>query len=101
MSQVSINPDSVDQLAARINGQHVVIDEALANLRGINAELDAVWDGQAQITFHGTYGDWITQLERYSETLTNVQNYLRSVAQNFRELDQAAAQAASGATMAE
>jgi len=101
MPYLQINTDIVEELASRISGQYVVIEDALNNLRAINAELSGAWDGPSQDTFEGTYGNWIAQLESYSETLTNVQGYLRSVAENFRQLDEAAQQAATGATMAE
>jgi len=101
MPQLEINTELVEQLAGDIGTQHVQIDDVLARLRGINADLEGAWEGPAQDTFRETYGNWITQLENYGETLTNVENYLRSVAQNFRELDEAAKQAAAGATMAE
>lgn len=101
MPKLSIDTELVEELASRIGGQHVVIEDALNNLRAINSELAGAWDGPSQDTFEGTYGNWIAQLESYSETLTNVQGYLRSVAENFRDLDAAAQQAATGATMAE
>jgi WXG100 family type VII secretion target len=101
MPELRINTELVEELASRIGGQHVVIEDALNNLRAVNSELAGAWDGPSQDTFEGTYGDWITQLESYSETLTNVQSYLRSVAENFRQLDEAAQQAATGATLAE
>jgi WXG100 family type VII secretion target len=98
---VGIDADRVDELASQVEAQRDVIVESLNNLRAINADLDTAWDGKAQETFRETYGNWIQQLENYNETLINVKSYLNSVAQNFRDLDAAAAQAASGATMAE
>lgn len=100
MPRLEIFPEEVEDIANKIGGQHVIIEDSLNNLRALDAELTTVWEGPARDTFQGTYGDWITQLENYSETLTNVQGYLRSVAENFRQLDEAARQAAAGATMA-
>jgi WXG100 family type VII secretion target len=96
-----IDTHRVDEIAASIGGHQTTINETLTALRGLNTDLASAWDGSAQNTFEATYGDWITQLERYSETLTSVQGYLKSVAENFRQLDAAARQAASGATMPE
>jgi len=47
--------------------------------------------------FELTYGNWITDLEKYSDTLNSINQYLTSVAQNFRELDEAARAAAAAA----
>jgi WXG100 family type VII secretion target len=69
----------------------------LQTLRGINTALDGAWDGASQAAFQAAYGDWIDQLEKFSETMNNVHQYLVSVAQNFEDLDLAAAAAASGA----
>jgi len=101
MPRLEIVPEEVEEIASNIGGQHIIIGEALESLRAIDAHLATVWEGPARQIFYETYGNWITQLENYSETLTNVQAYLRSVAQNFRDLDEAAQQAASGATMPE
>ena len=98
MPVLKMNTDLVMELAGRVGTQHINIKDTLNNLRAINAELEGAWEGPAQMEFEGTYGNWIQQLESYSETLSNVQGYLRSVADNFRELDEAARQAAAGAT---
>jgi len=73
------------------------VESLLTRLNGINQELEAAWGGPSQLAFQDAYGDWIEQLRKYSNTLTNVHQYLTSVAQNFEDLDAAAAAAASGA----
>ncbi|MFQ5942835.1 MAG: WXG100 family type VII secretion target [Anaerolineales bacterium] len=83
-----------DQVARERND---TVENLLGRLRGIDRELDAAWDGPSQIAFAEAYGDWIEQLRKYSDTLNNVHQYLASVAQNFEDLDAAAAAAASGA----
>ena len=90
--------DTIRMLAGRVaHEKNDTVDNLLIRLKGINDELDAAWDGPSQIAFHESYGDWIEQLRKYSETLNNVHQYLQSVAQNFADLDAAAASAASGA----
>ena len=90
--------ERIEGLAAQVKAERDgTVDTLLGKLNGINAELDTAWDGPSQIAFQGSYGDWIRQLEQLSNTLNNVHQYLVSVATNFRELDAAAAQAASGA----
>ncbi len=90
--------ERIEELARRVkNERDTTVNDLLGTLRGIDVELDQSWDGKSQQQFHASYGDWITKLEQYTETLENVHAYLMSVAQNFRELDEAAAQAAQGA----
>jgi len=73
------------------------VADLIQRLRAINNQLDGAWDGESQAAFFNAYGDWITQLEKFSDTMNSVHQYLVSVAQNFEELDHAAAAAASGA----
>jgi WXG100 family type VII secretion target len=88
----------IRSLAAQIKAER---DNTVANLlqqlRGINNQLDGAWDGASQQAFYSAYGDWIDQLEKFSDTMNSVHQYLLSVAQNFEDLDIAAAAAASGA----
>jgi WXG100 family type VII secretion target len=90
--------ENIERLAQQVKHERdVTVNDLLAKLRGINADLDAAWDGPSQQAFYATYGDWIQQLEKFSNTLNSVHDYLVSVANNFRELDEAARQAAAGA----
>ncbi|HLC02754.1 MAG TPA: WXG100 family type VII secretion target [Anaerolineales bacterium] len=94
--------ESIERLAQQVKHERdVTVNDLLSKLRGINAELDAAWDGPSQQAFYATYGDWIQQLEKFSNTLNSVHEYLVSVATNFRELDEAARQAAAGAAVAQ
>jgi WXG100 family type VII secretion target len=74
------------------------VEQLLGRLTGIEAELADAWGGPSQIAFHESYGDWIEQLRKYSSTLNNVHQYLASAAQNFEDLDAAAATARGAAT---
>jgi WXG100 family type VII secretion target len=92
------NIEDIEMLAARIKQEREgTVSELLSRLRAINNELDMAWDGPSQQAFYASYGDWIQQLEKFSDTLNNVNQYLVSVATNFRDLDAAAEQAARGA----
>jgi len=94
--------ENIERLAQQVKHERdVTVNDLLSKLRGINAELDAAWDGPSQQAFYATYGDWIQQLEKFSNTLNSVHEYLVSVANNFRELDEAARQAAAGAAVAQ
>jgi WXG100 family type VII secretion target len=98
MPNLRIEVETVESLAAKIQAEREgTVNDLLARLRGINSELDAAWDGPAQVQFQATYGDWVTNLEKYSNTLNSINQYLLSVARNFRELDEAARQAAASA----
>lgn len=100
MPTYRIDTEHVNELIGKINGQHNTIGDVLNNLRAINTELETAWEGDAQQTFEATYGTWIQQLENYSQTLANVQAYLRSVVDNYIALDESARQTAAGAAMA-
>jgi len=96
MPTLRIDVEKVEDLARQIKGERDGSVEALlGKLRGINAELDAAWDGPAQTQFQSSYGDWIIKLQEYSDKLNIINGYLVSVADNFRKLDEAAR---SGAT---
>lgn len=88
----------IRELASRIRGERdQTVGDLINRLHGINNQLNAAWDGASQTAFFNAYGDWIKQLEEFSNTMYSVEQYLVSVAQNFEDLDQAAAAAASGA----
>jgi WXG100 family type VII secretion target len=98
MTVLRLDVEAVKSIIARIDTQHIEIDTVLTNLRAINIDLEGAWDGSAQIEFEKTYGNWIQQLDNYSETLTSVKGYLQSVSDNYVALDEAARAAAAGAT---
>jgi WXG100 family type VII secretion target len=90
--------DQIRSLAAQIKAEREgTVANLLQQLRGVNNQLDGAWDGASQAAFYEAYGDWIDQLEKFSDTMNSVHQYLVSVAQNFEDLDIAAAAAASGA----
>jgi len=92
------NIEDIEMLAARVKQEREgTVADLISRLNGINNELQNAWDGPSQQAFFGSYGDWIKQLEKFSDTLNNVNQYLVSVATNFRDLDAAAEQAARGA----
>lgn len=98
MPNLRIEVETVESLAAKIKAERDgTVADLLGRLRSINSELDAAWDGPAQEQFEQTYGNWITDLEKYSDTLNSINQYLVSVAKNFRELDEAARAAAASA----
>ncbi len=98
MTMLRQDIETIRTLADRVaHERNDTVESLLARLNGINSELDAAWDGPSQAAFQEAYGDWIQQLRKYSDTLNNVHQYLKSVAQNFADLDAAAASAASGA----
>ncbi|HLC02130.1 MAG TPA: WXG100 family type VII secretion target [Anaerolineales bacterium] len=90
--------EQIRGLAGRIKGERDgTVADLIQRLHGINNELNAAWDGASQTAFFDAYGNWIAQLEEFSNTMYSVEQYLTSVANNFEELDQAAAAAATGA----
>jgi WXG100 family type VII secretion target len=102
MPHLRIQVETVEDLARQVqNKRENEVEALLTDLRRLNGDLNGAWDGPAQIEFEARYGDWITQLQKYSETLRSVSSYLRSVAENYRQLDEAARQAAAGAAQAQ
>lgn len=98
MPTLRIEVEKVEDLARQVKAERDnTVENLLSKLRTINSELDAAWDGPAQEQFNQVYGDWITKLQQYSDTLNGVNNYLTSVADNFRKLDEAARSAAAQA----
>ena len=92
------NIERIEELAGQVKQEReVTVDGLLTKLTNINNELEGAWDGPSQTAFYASYGDWIDQLRKFSDTLNNVHQYLASVATNFRDLDAAAEQAARGA----
>jgi WXG100 family type VII secretion target len=85
------NVEDIEMLAAKVKQEREgTVSDLIDRLHRINNELDVAWDGPSQKAFHASYGDWIQQLERFSDTLNNVNQYLASVATNFRDLNAAA-----------
>ena len=83
---------TIRTLADRVaNERNDTVEQLLGRLTEVDARLADAWDGPSQIAFNESYGDWIEQLRKYSNTLNNVHQYLMSAAQNFEDLDAAAA----------
>lgn len=98
MTLLRQDTQQIRSLAANIKSERTgTVEDLLRRLRQINQALNDAWDGASQEAFWAAYGDWIDQLAKFSDTMLSVEQYLVSVAQNFEELDQAAAAAASGA----
>jgi len=98
MPLIHQNVEEIEKLASRVKQEREgAVTDLIARLHAINNELDAAWDGPSQRAFHASYGDWIRQLEKFSDTLNNVNQYLASVATNFHDLNAAADQASKGA----
>jgi len=98
MPNLRIEVETVEAIAAKIKSERDgTVADLISRLRNINNELEAAWNGPAQVQFQQTYGNWITDLEHYSDTLNSINQYLVSVANNFRELDEAARAAAANA----
>jgi WXG100 family type VII secretion target len=98
MPTLRIDVEKVEDLARQIKSEREgSVETLLGKLRSINNDLDAAWDGPAQSTFQGTYGNWIDQLQQYSQTLNSINGYLLSVADNFRRIDEEARSSAAQA----
>lgn len=100
MAMLRQDIERIESLAAQVKAEREgTVGDLLSKLKNINAELDTSWEGPSQEAFYASYGGWIDQLEKFSNTLHNIHQYLVSVATNFRDLDEAARAAASGATV--
>jgi len=75
------------------------VNALVGRLRALESELDTSWDGNSQLAFESRFSDWIIQLERYTDTLSEVHGYLLSVVDNYRALDQAAVNALGQTSM--
>ncbi len=94
--QIGMDVDKVEALAAQIKREReTTVAELITRLRRINGDLKTSWDGSAQAQFEATFGDWISDLERYSNTMHSVHQYLSRVAREFRDLNEAARRAAA------
>ena len=97
MPMLRQNVEDIERLAERIKQEREgTVSELIDRLQGISNELDVVWDERSRQAFSASYGDWIQQLEKFSDTLNNVNQYLVSAATNFRDLNNAADQAPHG-----
>ena len=94
--QYRVDTESVEQVAGQVQQKHQEILGTISELRSLNGTLDGAWDGEAQQAFEASFGDWLVQLEQFSETLESVNQYLVRYVGARRELEEQAAAAASG-----
>ena len=94
--QYRVDTEAVEQTAGQVQQKHDQILSTITELRSLNSALDGYWDGEAQQAFEASFGDWLVQLEQFSETLESVQQYLVQYVAARRELEEQAAGAASG-----
>lgn len=93
-----VNTEAIEGIAGRVQQKHQDILGVISELRALNDELDGSWDGEAQMEFEARFGDWLSQLEQFSETLESVQQFLTSFVQARLDLEEQARSAAAGAT---
>lgn len=91
-----VNTEGIEGVAGKIQQKHQDILAIISELHALNDELDGYWDGEAQMQFEASFGDWIVRLEQFSETLDSVQQYLVSFVQARLELEEQARNAAAG-----
>lgn len=94
--QYRVDTDAVEQIAGQVQQKHQEVLGIITELRSLNGNLESSWDGQAQQAFEAAFGDWLNQLEQFSETLEAVHQYLIQYAAGREEFDEQAAAAASG-----
>ncbi len=94
--QYRVDTDAVEQVAGQVQQKHQEILGTISELRSLNGTLDSAWDGEAQQAFEASFGDWLVQLEQFSETLESVNQYLVRYVAARRELEEQATSAASG-----
>lgn len=87
----------IESIAGAIRQKHEEILGIISELRGLNEQLDAAWDGEAQLEFEARFGDWIGQLEQFSSTLETVNQYLVTLSQARLDFEDQARNAAAGA----
>ncbi|MBI5712646.1 MAG: WXG100 family type VII secretion target [Chloroflexi bacterium] len=94
--QIGMDVDKVESLAAQIKREReTTVAELITRLRRVNGDLKTSWDGSAQAQFEATFGDWVNDLEKYSNNLNAVHQYLVRFSREFRELNEAARKAAA------
>jgi WXG100 family type VII secretion target len=91
-----MNLEGIESVASKIQQKHSDILNSITELRAVNNELDGYWDGEAQLEFEARFGDWLVQLEQFSETLESVHKYLVTLVQARREFEEQARNAAAG-----
>ena len=96
--QYRVDHEQVEGLAKRIQQEHNDILQDISDLRNINNDLNAAWDGESQMQFEASFGDWLMKLEQFSETLESVYQYLITFVEARRELEEQARSAADGAS---
>ena len=92
----------VPRLLELANEINVALDSEfmpfVQHLRKINEELDMAWEGQAQVAFEATWGDWVNRINtETTDVLTQVTQYIRQIVEAYQDLDAQAAQAAAQA----
>lgn len=97
MPEYRMNLEGIEGVAGRIQQKHSDVLGIIGELRALNNELDGYWDGEAQMEFEARFGDWLVQLEQFSETLESVHQYLVTLVQARQDFEEQARNAAAGA----
>lgn len=93
-----MNLEAIEGIAGRIQQKHSDILGIVSELRSLNSELDGAWDGEAQMEFEARFGDWLIQLEQFTDTMESVHQYLVTLVQARRDFEEQARAAAAGST---
>lgn len=80
--------ETIRRLAAMIKSERdVSVADSICRLRAINNELDNLLVGWQMVEFEKNYGNWISELERYSNTLYSIHQFLIASANYWDEFD--------------
>ena len=74
--QYRVDADGIEEIASQIRIKHNEILSTITALRSLNSSLDSFWDGKSQKQFEASFGNWLVQLDQFSEKLESVNQYL-------------------------
>ncbi|NMO94322.1 WXG100 family type VII secretion target [Paenibacillus lemnae] len=88
MTKIKINPEQLDEAAARFLACSQSNLDMAVELKGIIDGMSGEWEGVTRERFYQSYTGSHEQLQSVSETLKTIGDELKAIADRFRSADE-------------
>lgn len=83
MAQTLVTPETMITLAGGVEDKIGDWNQAVQTIYKLAAEMDAMWDGDANNAFNARFDDDKTKFQRLSTVMSEYSSAIRTAAQNY------------------
>jgi WXG100 family type VII secretion target len=88
MATMKVTPDQMDAIATQVQGQKTEWDVALQQINGFVTEMNTMWDGLGNDSFHNVFQQDIPVFQQLGQMMTEYQEAIKRAATAYRDGEQ-------------